>query len=259
MRFAIGLEYCGGGFRGWQTQPGERTVQDCVETALSRVADERVSVVTAGRTDTGVHATGQVAHFDTGSRRHDYSWLRGTNSALPPDVSVLWVRSVADDFHARFSAISRSYRYVIFNRPVRDAILRHAVTWDYRPLDAARMHEASQYLLGEHDFSAFRASGCQARTAVRSIYEIEVRRHADWICIDVRANAYLQHMVRNLVGVLTAVGAREQDVPWVGEVLRSRDRRCGGVTAPASGLYLTAVDYPARFCLPQTPSARRFW
>lgn len=259
MRFAIGIEYYGSGFQGWQRQRGGRSVQGCVEQALGRVANQPVTVVTAGRTDTGVHATGLVAHFDTASQRSHYSWQRGANSFLPDDVAVTWVSSVPDDFHARFSALSRCYRYVILNRKTRSAVFRDLATWDYRPLNTARMQNAANSLIGEHDFSGFRAAGCQARSATRTLYKLDVHRHGAWICIDVCANAFLQHMVRNLVGVLTAIGAGEQPEEWATEVLVGRDRRLGGVTAPPCGLYLTTVEYPAHIALPEPPEPVRFW
>ncbi len=259
MRFAIGIEYQGSRFQGWQRQRGGRSVQACIEQALSRVANQPVAVVTAGRTDTGVHATAQVAHFDTSSRRSNYSWQRGANSFLHSDVAVTWISPVPDDFHARFSALRRCYRYVILNRNTRSAVFRDLATWDYRPLDAARMQNAARSLIGEHNFSGFRAAGCQASSATRTIYNLDVRRHGAWICIDVCANAFLQHMVRNLVGVLTAIGAGDQPEEWATEVLLGRDRRQGGVTAPACGLYLTAVVYPARMELPEPPEPIRFW
>ncbi len=259
MRFAIGIEYQGSRFQGWQRQRGGRSVQACVEQALSRVANQPVAVVTAGRTDTGVHATGQVAHFDTSSRRSNYSWRRGANSFLGSDVAVTWIAPVPDDFHARFSALKRCYRYVILNRETRSAVFRDLATCYYRPLDTARMQNAARSLIGEHNFSGFRAAGCQANSATRTIYNLDVRRHGAWICIDVCANAFLQHMVRNLVGVLTAIGAGDQPEEWATEVLLGRDRRKGGVTAPAGGLYLTAVEYPAQIELPEPPEPIRFW
>lgn len=259
MRVAIGIEYQGSRFHGWQRQRSGRSVQACVEQALGRVANQPIKVVTAGRTDTGVHATGQVAHFDTTSQRSSYSWHRGANSFLPHEVAVTWVAPVPDDFHARFSALSRCYRYVILNRITRPAVFRDLVAWDYRPLDTTRMQYAAKSLIGEHNFSGFRAAGCQASSATRTIYNLDVCRHGMWVCIDVCANAFLQHMVRNLVGVLTAVGAGDQPEAWAAEVLRRRDRRQGGVTAPACGLYLTQVTYPAHMELPEPPEPIRFW
>ncbi len=259
MRLAVGIEYRGSGFQGWQRQHGARSVQACVEEALGRVANHAVAVVTAGRTDSGVHATGQVVHFDTDSRRQAYGWQRGANSWLPGDVAVTWVCPVHDDFHARFSALSRSYRYVILNQKTRPGVLRGLVAWDYRPLDTQRMRNAALPLLGEHDFSGFRAAGCQAKSATRTLHALDVRRHGSWVCIDVRANAFLQHMVRNLVGVLAAIGAGERPQEWATEVLAGRNRRLGGVTAPACGLYLTAVEYPSPIGIPEPPEPIRFW
>ncbi len=259
VRIAAGIEYNGTGFKGWQRQVGVRTVQECVEQALSRVADHDVTVVTAGRTDCGVHATGQVVHFDSLNLRSDYAWVRGTNSALPPDIRVLWVRPVSGDFHARFAAIERSYRYVILNRPVRPAVWHRLAAWEYRPLAVQLMHEAAQCLLGSHDFSAFRAAGCQARSPCRTITRVEAARSGDWIWVDVDADAFLQHMVRNIVGMLMAIGRGEQAVTWSDAVLRGRDRTRGGVTAPPEGLYLSGVRYPERYQLPCSQPAARFW
>ncbi len=259
MRFAIGIEYQGSRFHGWQRQQGSRSVQACVEAALGQVANQPVAVVTAGRTDSGVHATGQVAHFDTTSQRSGYSWHRGANSLLPHDVAVTWIAPVPDDFHARFSALGRCYRYVILNRRTRSAVFRDLATQEYRPLDALRMQNAARSLIGEHDFSGFRAAGCQASSPMRTMYNLDVRRHGPWICVDVCANAFLQHMVRNLVGVLTAVGTGDRPEHWARAVLLGRDRRDGGVTAPACGLYLTAVKYPARLGLPAPPEPIQFW
>lgn len=259
MRLAAGVEYDGGAFSGWQRQTGARTVQAVVERALSKVADTTLSVVTGGRTDTGVHATGQVFHFDTHAQRADHEWLRGGNSLLPADVTLLWVRSVPDDFHARFSARSRSYRYIIYVRPTRSAIYAAHATWDYRPLDVHRMQAAARSLVGEHDFSAFQAAGCQAKSAKRIVHDLTIEGSGAWVWFDVRANAFLQHMVRNLVGVLTAIGAGERPVGWAQRVLASRDRRQGGVTAPPEGLYLTAIEYPAEYALPAATPPCRFW
>lgn len=214
------------------------------------VANEPVEVHCAGRTDTGVHATGQVVHFDTDSDRSERGWLLGANSNLPDDVAVTWARPVADDFHARFSATSRSYRYRILNRLQRSALHRHRAWWVYQPLDAGRMHEAAQRLLGRHDFSAFRAAGCQASSPLREILSISVARNGDWITLDVSANAFLQHMVRNTVGMLAKIGLGERTIDWASEVLESRDRKAGGVAAPPHGLTLVAVGYPGEFNIP---------
>lgn len=254
MRIAIGIEYDGTAYNGWQRQRAGTGVQERVEEALARVADEPVEAVCAGRTDTGVHASGQVAHFDTGAERSPRGWLLGANSNLPDDISVNWVQPVADDFHARYSALSRSYRYVILNRLVRSALFRRRAWWLHQPIDAGRMHAAAQALVGEHDFSAFRAAGCQAAHAVREITAISVRRQDDWILLEVTANAFLQHMVRNIAGTLAAIGAGEAPVDWAGTVLEGRDRRLGGVAAPPHGLTLVDVRYPQEFQLPATPN-----
>ncbi len=225
-------------------------MQQRVEEALSLVADETVEVVCAGRTDTGVHATGQVVHFDTHSERSRRGWLLGANSNLPDDINVTWAEPVSDEFHARFSAISRSYRYRILNRLQRSALHRNRAWWVYQPLDAQRMQAAAERLLGEHDFSAFRAAGCQASTAVRTINYISVSRQGDWLTLEVTANAFLQHMVRNIVGTLADIGLGEQPVEWVGDVLASRDRKAGGIAAPPHGLILVSIEYPASFAIP---------
>lgn len=251
MRIALGIQYDGAGFRGWQAQqPGVRTVQTCLERALAKVADHPVRVVCAGRTDAGVHAVGQVAHFDTTAVRSERSWVRGGNAHLPPDISLSWSREAPDDFHARFSAFARRYRYLIFNRPLRSALWRERAAWCYRPLEAERMHQAGQALVGKHDFSSFRAAECQARHPIREIQELAVRRCGDGVVLDIKANAFLHHMVRNIAGVLMAIGAGEHPVEWAGKVLEQRDRTRAGVTAPAEGLYLLAVYYPERFGLP---------
>lgn len=259
MRVAAGVEYDGSDFSGWQEQTGRRTVQRCLEQAIARVADHPVRIVTAGRTDAGVHASGQVFHFDSAAERAPHQWLRGVNTHLPRDVALVWVRPVPGDFHARFSATRRSYRYVILNRSAPSALFRHRAWTDYRALDVGAMRAAAACLVGEHDFSAFRAAGCQADSPVRRVLHLDVERAGAWICFDVSANAFLKHMVRNMIGTLTAVGAGEQPVGWVRSVLAGRDRRQAGVTAPPAGLYLTSVDYPARFDLPRGGLAVRYW
>lgn len=251
MRYAIGIEYDGGAYNGWQKQRVGTGVQEKLESAVARVADHPVDIVCAGRTDTGVHASGQVGHFDTDAERSERGWLLGINSLLPDDINVRWIRPVPDEFHARFSAGSRSYRYRILNRLIRSALERNRAWWVYEPLDAVRMHEAGQLLLGEHDFSAFRATGCQAKTASRNVMSLRVERDGDWILLDITANAFLQHMVRNITGTLVAVGSGKQAVGWVRDVLHSRDRTQGGVTAPPQGLTLTSVAYPPEFGLPR--------
>lgn len=251
MRIALGLEYDGRAFRGWQVQENTRTVQASVEAALARIAGHDLRVHCAGRTDAGVHACGQVVHFETDVQRPLRAWVLGANVHLPEDVAVLWAVPVEDDFHARFSATGRVYRYLILNRPSRPALFRGRAAWECRPLDAAAMGDAARHLLGEHDFSSFRAVGCQAKHPVRELRRLEVSRQGQWVCLEAEANGFLHHMVRNIAGVLMAVGAGKRPSDWVREVLERRDRRLGGVTAPADGLYLTRVEYPRRFALPE--------
>lgn len=247
----MGIEYDGTAYNGWQRQRTGQGVQAFVEKALSVVAASPVEVTCAGRTDTGVHATAQVVHFDTEAERSDRGWLLGANSNLPDDINVCWVRPVSDDFHARYSASARHYRYLILNRLVRSSLLRQRAWWVYDSLDANRMQTAAEYLLGEHDFSAFRAAGCQARTPHREVTSLTVERQGDWISITISANAFLQHMVRNVTGVLVAIGRGEQPPEWAGEVLESCDRTEAAVAAPAQGLTLIGVTYPSGFGLPQ--------
>ncbi|MFC1684874.1 tRNA pseudouridine(38-40) synthase TruA [Pseudomonadota bacterium] len=253
MRIAMGVEYDGAGFHGWQIQVGVRTVQEDLEQALSKVADHPIRVQCAGRTDTGVHGVGQVVHFDTEAERPTRSWLLGTNTNMARDLNVTWAQPVAEEFHARFSATNRSYRYVILNRMTRSALLRNHAVWSHRPLDEQRMHEAAQLLVGTHDFSSYRALGCQAKSPVRTISEISVRRQEDRVIIELNANAFLHHMVRNIAGVLMAIGRGEQPVAWSREILERRDRTQGGVTAPPQGLYLMHVGYPEQFNIPEPP------
>jgi len=243
-RLAIGIEYDGTAYNGWQIQPHAPSIQNALNQAITRVADEPVACVGAGRTDTGVHASGQVAHFDTLAFRSARSWLLGINSNLPADVSVLWVVPVAAEFHARYSARSRSYRYVILNRQVRSALERHRAWWVRDPLDIDKMRQAAEYLLGEHDFSSFRAAGCQAHSPIRTMSDFQVSGVGERIVIECTANAFLHHMVRNLVGSLVRVGSGRESAHWIAEVLASRDRKVAGITAPASGLTLTHVGYP---------------
>lgn len=249
-RIALGIEYDGSAFSGWQTQLHATGVQAVLEAALSKVADHPVEVVAAGRTDAGVHASMQVVHFDTTATRSERGWMLGGNSNLPQHISVLWAREVPEVFHARYSAQARSYRYLILNRRPRPAIAFDRVCWIREPLDAALMHDTAQVLLGEHDFSSFRAAECQARTPIRNLYEIKVQRHCEVLILDVTANAFLHHMVRNIAGTLIAVGLGERPAAWVSEVLAVRDRRLGGVTAVPQGLYLVGVRYAPALQLP---------
>jgi len=254
MRIALGVEYDGSAYRGWEQQKNQVTVQQCIERALSRVANRPVTVVTAGRTDSGVHALGQVVHFDTDVERTPRSWIFGSNANLPGDVAVTWARVVADDFHARFSARSRYYRYLILNRTVRPGLMSGRVSWCYRSLNLEAMQNAAGFLVGEHDFSAYRATACQAKSPVRTVYRLTVERHMDLVMIDVEANAFLHHMVRNIAGVLMAIGSGKYEPRWAQDVLLGRDRRLGGVTAPADGLYLLAVRYPDHCDIPVAPT-----
>lgn len=251
-RFAACVEYDGRAYSGWQSQPGLHTVQDTLQGALSRVADSPVECVCAGRTDAGVHAFAQVAHFDSDAVRSERGWRLGANTYLPNDVSVVWLREMPAHFHARFSASARSYRYVILNRDSRPGLAGGRATWERRPLDSARMHAAGQSLVGEHDFSAFRAIECQAKSPLRRVESLTVTRDADWVSISITANAFLHHMVRNVAGLLMSVGTGESPHARVAAVLAGRDRKVNAATAPPDGLYLAAVRYPAEFGLPDT-------
>jgi tRNA pseudouridine38-40 synthase len=260
MRYALGLEYDGCAFLGWQIQRQEPTVQGCVEKALARVANDEVRVTCCGRTDSGVHALGQVAHFDSDADRSERSWILGINSHLPAGASVLWIRQVDDGFHARFSAFSRSYRYVILNRWIRPAVDANRKSWCRTPLDADKMHDAAQLLLGEHDFTSFRATACQARHAVREIQQISVLRKGDTISLDVTANGFLYHMVRNIAGSLIRVGLGEASAEWVGEVLAMQDRTLAAPTAAPEGLYFVSARYPEQYEFPASaPAFPRSW
>ncbi len=252
-RLAVGLEYDGSAYAGWQIQPHSPSIQAVAESAFSRIADHPLTLTCAGRTDAGVHAIGQVAHFDTEAVRTPRAWVLGATAALPEDVSVLWAVEVPRDFHARYSAVSRTYRYVILNRSTRPALERRRTCWMHGALDASRMAAAAALLTGEHDFSAFRSAECQSRTPIRRVEAIDVLRHDDCLFIDVRANAFLHHMVRNIAGLLMRIGSGDAEVPWAREVLEARDRRLGAATAPAAGLYLMKVSYPQQFGLPPGP------
>ena len=249
-RIALVIEYDGRTFCGWERQPHCESVQAAVERALTAVADESIRVTSAGRTDSGVHALGQVVHFDTGAVRSEDAWRRGANSNLGPTVSVVGAREVSGCFHARFSARWRHYRYVLLNRPDRPSVLRGRVGWERRPLDLARLRAAGRLLVGTHDFSAYRASACQAKSPVRTVHSLDVERRGPRVWFDVVADGFLHRMVRNMVGVLVSIGAHAAEPEWAREVLECRDRTKGGVTAAPDGLYLVRVGYPARFSLP---------
>ena len=259
MRFALGVEYDGSDFSGWESQPHQRTVQSTLEAALSSVADAPVRTICAGRTDAGVHAFAQVVHFDSEAERAPHEWVLGTNSNLPGDVSVRWAHPVAEEFHARYSAIRRYYRYVIQNRRERPALMRRRAAWERMPLEIAPMQTACAHLVGEHDFSSFRAAGCQAKSPVRTVSSLEVSRSGTLVFIDIAANAFLQHMVRNIAGVLLEIGTGKRAPVWTKELLGARDRTLGAVTAPPEGLYLTRIDYPQEAGLPAVSQDERLW
>lgn len=252
-RIALGIEYDGSQYFGWQRQREVVCVQEVLERALSQVANHPVEVTCAGRTDAGVHATGQVVHFDCQHPRAMPAWTMGVNSNLPDSVAVRWASVVPDDFSARFSATGRRYRYIISNQKLRSAILGRGLSHYHQPLNAELMHQAAQQLLGEHDFSAFRAAQCQSHSPNRCVTRIDVRRHGDFVVVDIAANAFLHHMVRNIVGSLLEVGKGVQPITWLGELLAGRDRTLAAATAKAEGLYLVQVDYPAHFNLPMLP------
>ncbi|CAN5180966.1 tRNA pseudouridine(38-40) synthase TruA [soil metagenome] len=251
MRVALGLEYDGTPWHGWQSQPNGQTVQDVLETALGRFLDTpaRVAVTCAGRTDAGVHASGQVVHLDTDVVRPDSSWVRGVNAHLPATIAVRWAAEVPVDFHARFSAVRRRYRYAIYNHPVRSPLAENRAFWCFRPLDRDAMREAAIALLGEHDFSSFRSSECQAKSPVKTMESIDWSARGDFVDIHLSANAFLHHMVRNLVGALVEIGAGRKQVAWLAELLAARARRLGAPTAPAAGLCFERVEYPRGFGL----------
>ena len=249
-RWAAGIEYLGGRYGGWQAQQDRASIQAELEAALSSVADHPVRTQAAGRTDAGVHAYGQVVHFDSSAARSPYAWVLGGNSRLPPDISLRWVQQAPADFSARHSATMRSYRYVIHNHRARSALLMERASWITGELDAAAMHRAAQALLGERDFSAYRAAECQSSTPMRNVQSIGIRRSGEFVVMDIRANAFLHHMVRNIMGVLLEIGQGRRAESWAGEVLEGRQRSRGGVTAPGQGLYFVGPEYPERFGLP---------
>ena len=254
-RIALGVEYDGSRFCGWQTQPQRCAVQDALEQALAQVAGEAVATVCAGRTDAGVHALAQVVHFDTRAERPESAWVRGVNAMLPSTCAVVWSRPVAEEFNARYSALTRSYRYVLLNHPVRPAADQGRAGWFHLPLDIGKMQRAARALAGEHDFSAFRSSECQARTPVRTLSRVDIARRGDHVIFEFTANAFLHHMIRNIVGSLVYVGKGRYPPEWLGEVLEGRDRSRAAPTFEAAGLYLTKVVYDARWGLPDATRA----
>ena len=250
MKIAAVVEYDGSKYSGWQRQKHSASVQEYVETALSAVADHPLTVTCAGRTDAGVHALNQVIHFESDALREAHSWVLGANSHLPGDISLTWAKPVHGDFHARYSATSRIYKYVILNRPARPGLGRGHVTWECRRLDSDRMSRAASSLIGEHDFTSYRAKSCQAKTPVRNVLNLVVERKDEFVIITIEANAFLHHMVRNIAGVLMGIGMSKHDVGWELDVLNAKSRECGGVTAAADGLYLTGVNYPEKYGIP---------
>ena len=250
MKFAAGVQYDGSRYSGWQIQKHSASVQERVEAALSAVADHPLAVTCAGRTDAGVHALNQVVHFESNAGRDAHSWVLGANTNLPGDISLTWAKPVEADFHARYSATSRIYKYIILNRPARPGLGHGHVTWECRRLDAGRMSEAAAALVGEHDFTSYRAASCQAKSPVRNVMNLGVERKNDYVIIVVEANAFLHHMVRNIAGVLMAIGMGKQATGWETDVLEAKSRDCGGVTAAPDGLYLTGVRYPEKYAIP---------
>jgi tRNA pseudouridine38-40 synthase len=255
MRIALGVDYDGSAFHGWQMQPGGGTVQDALQAALARIAGEPVAVVCAGRTDAGVHATGQVVHFDSGLKRPLTAWVRGTNTFLPATVAVRWAQPVADDFHARYSAYARCYRYLLINEPQRSGVWQGRAGWYHHPLDEQRMQQAADLLLGEHDFSSFRAADCQAKSALKTMRQARVRRVGKLLVFDFEAGAFLQHMVRNLVGSLVYIGQGKHPPEWMAHLLLARERRLAAPTFSAAGLYLVGVKYDTQWGLPASDEA----
>ncbi|MES2353707.1 MAG: tRNA pseudouridine(38-40) synthase TruA [Pseudomonadota bacterium] len=251
MRWALGLEYDGRMHCGWQSQPSGCSVQDKLEVALSAVAQDEIAVIAAGRTDAGVHAYGQVVHFQSDVERPQTAWIRGVNAHLPETIRVLWAQPVPEDFHARFSATARSYRYVLYNHPIRPALAAGKAGWFHEYLDAHAMALAAESLLGEHDFSSFRAAECQAKSPIKLMHQANVFRQGQFVIFDFTANAFLHHMIRNVVGCLVYIGAGRQPVTWISQLLDARDRKSAAPTFSPDGLYLTGVRYDARFGLPE--------
>ena len=259
QKVALVVEYNGAAYKGWQAQKYDvATVQESLEYALSKIANQQISVICAGRTDAGVHASAQVVHFETDAVRPERAWTLGVNTHLPSDISVVAAKNVGDGFHARFSAVSRRYRYVIYQSEFRPAILAKQVTWTYKKLCVGRMRNACSYFMGTHDFTSFRAVGCQAKSPVRTILNFSVDQFGQYIVLDVRANAFLHHMIRNFAGVLMTIGAGEQPVEWAKSVLDAKDRAQGGITAPPFGLYFVDAEYSSEWGVPTTPLGPHF-
>jgi len=249
-KYALGIEYNGSSYCGWQQQKHCVSVQAHLQQAISFVANHPIQLTCAGRTDAGVHAVEQIAHFESTAQRDSRGWVLGSNCRLPRDIRIKWVIEVDEKFHARFSAVARRYRYIILNSAIPSGLFHDRCSWEFRALDHQRMLECAQLLIGEHDFSAFRAVGCQAKSSSRNVQEVDIQRHGELIYFDIKANAFLYHMVRNIAGSLMAVGKGERSINWFAEVLASKDRDRADVTAPAAGLYLVRAYYPDQYNLP---------
>jgi tRNA pseudouridine38-40 synthase len=252
MRIALGIEYNGAQYSGWQRQSHVNSIQQELENALSRICDHKIDVVCAGRTDAGVHATGQVIHFDTHAKRDISAFTLGMNSLLPDDIAIRFAKEVDPEFHARFSATARRYRYVIYNHPLRPGILKNGVTHYHHALDETKMNAACSVMLGEQDFTSFRAVHCQSNTPFRNIHHLNVQRVGQYLVIDIKANAFLHHMVRNITGCLIDIGTSKEGVTWLGHLLKIKDRTQASATAKPNGLYLVDVDYPSEWQIPST-------
>jgi tRNA pseudouridine38-40 synthase len=259
QKIALGVEYLGTNYCGWQSQDHCLSVQECVQKALSSIANETIAVRCAGRTDTAVHAIGQVVHFETNAQRPDSAWIEGANTQLPHDIRIVWSRKVAEDFNARFSAVARQYRYVIFNRSVHSAVLTKRATWVRESLDVNAMNQAAQSLVGEKDFTSFRALACQASNAIRHLSSISVTRNGDFVFVDIQANAFLHHMVRNIVGSLLKIGKGHKKTDWIETLLLLKDRSKAGMTAPADGLYFVNAFYPDEYQIPRNELTELLW
>lgn len=257
-RLVLGVEYDGSSYYGWQRQPHAASVQESLEKSLSEVANQTIEVTCAGRTDTAVHATSQVVHFDYKNPRPIKAWLKGANSLLPQNISIRYAKAISNDFHARFSALSRSYLYVIDNNSIKPAIMSHGLTWIRAKLDVDKMNSAVKHFMGEHDFTSLRSSRCQSNSANRNISKLSCTRYGEYIVLEVTANAFLHHMVRNIVGLLVEIGDGRRSSDWAKDVIEAKNRCIAGVTAPSNGLYLVGVEYPEEFDLPRKVRAPLF-
>jgi tRNA pseudouridine38-40 synthase len=252
MRYVLCVEYEGKNYFGWQRQKEVISVQQTVEQALSKIANENIEIVCAGRTDTGVNATNQIIHFDTNHDRKNVAWTLGVNSKLPNDIAIKWAQPIAESFHARFSAVARRYRYIIYNSPYRSAIMSQGLSFCPHPLNEKLMHQAAQVLVGENNFNSFRTVHCQAHSPIRTVKHCHVSRQGNYVIIDIKANAFLHHMVRNIAGSLMRVGREIEKPAWIAEVLAAQDRTVAGMTAPSAGLYFVEVEYPDEYKLPKS-------